>query len=156
VGGMVESVTVSADAGQLQLKTESGERSEVITNRQVRDLTMNGRNTLDLMKTVPGVVSAVNGQLSSVNGLGSFNINGTRATEEQFVIDGASNVEAGANNAEHVTMNPDAIAEVKVLTSNFQAEYGKAAGGFIQYTTRSGTTQFHGGARYFRRHDSLN
>ncbi len=156
VGALAESVTVSADAGQLQVKTESGERSEVITHTQVRDLALNGRNVLDLMKTVPGVVSAVNGQVSSATGLDQFNINGTRGTQKQLVIDGTSNIVSGANNRLHVTINPDSIAEVKVLTSNFQAEYGKAGGGFIQYTTRSGTSQFHGGARYFRRHDSLN
>jgi hypothetical protein len=56
-GQVQESVTVSADAGQLQLKSESGERSQVITNKQVLDLALNGRNVLDLMKTLPGVVT---------------------------------------------------------------------------------------------------
>jgi len=55
-----------------------------------------------------------------------------------------------------VTINPDAVAEVRVLTSNYQAEYGRAGGGFVQTTTRSGTNQYHASARYFRRHDSLN
>ncbi|MEO7652914.1 MAG: carboxypeptidase regulatory-like domain-containing protein [Bryobacteraceae bacterium] len=150
------SIQVTADAGALQLKTESGERSDVITNRQIRDLALNGRNILDLMKVLPGVVSNVNGQVSNDGGLRNFNINGARGTQKEVSIDGSSNVISGANQRVHVTVNPDAIQEVKVLTSNYQAEYGKTAGGYIQYTTRSGGRDFHGGARYFRRHDSLN
>ncbi|MBM3727980.1 MAG: hypothetical protein FJW40_21465 [Acidobacteria bacterium] len=150
------SVTVSADAATLQLKTESGERSDIITNRQIRDLALNGRNILDLMKVIPGVVSNVSGQVSNDGGVRNFNINGARGTQKEISIDGSSNVISGANQRVHVTLNPDAIQEVKILTSNYQAEFGKTAGGFIQYTTRSGTAQFHGGVRYFRRHDSLN
>ncbi len=149
-------VEVTADAAALQIKTESGERSDLITNRQIRDLALNGRNILDLMKVLPGVVSNVNGQVSNDGGVRSFNINGARGTQKEVSIDGSSNVIAGANQRVHVTINPDAIQEVKVLTSNYQAEYGKTAGGFIQYTTRSGGRDFHAGARYFRRHDSLN
>lgn len=156
VGAVAETVTVQADAGQLQVKSESGERSEAITNKQIKDLALNGRNILDLMKVVPGVVSTVNGQVSNVQGLGDFNVNGTRSGQQELTIDGASNVNTGNNAWVHVTVNPDAIAEVKVLTSNFQAEYGKAGGGFIQIVTKSGTSEFHGTGRYFRRHDSLN
>ena len=155
-GQVQESVTVTADAGQLQLKSESGERSQVITNKQVLDLALNGRNVLDLMKTLPGVVSNLNAQVYNEGGLDQFNINGTRGNEKQVMVDGTSNLIAGANNRTQVTLNPDAIAELKILTSNYQAEYGKAGGGFIEYTTRSGTSRFHGGGRYFRRHDSLN
>ncbi|HTM50156.1 MAG TPA: carboxypeptidase regulatory-like domain-containing protein [Bryobacteraceae bacterium] len=156
VGASSASVQVTADAGTLQLKLESGERSEVITNRQIRDLALNGRNILDLMKVLPGVVSNVSGQVSNDGGVRLFNINGARGTQKEVSIDGSSNVISGANQRVHVTVNPDAIQEVKVLTSNYQAEYGKTAGGYIQYTTRSGGSDFHGGARYFRRHDSLN
>jgi len=150
------SVQVTADAGALQLKTETGERSEIITNRQIRDLALNGRNILDMMKVLPGVVSNVNGQVSNDGGVRNFNINGARGTQKEVSIDGSSNVIAGANQRVHVTINPDAIQEVKVLTSNYQAEYGKTAGGFIQYTTRSGGRDYHAAARYFRRHDSMN
>ncbi|MBS1831023.1 MAG: TonB-dependent receptor [Acidobacteria bacterium] len=150
------SIQVNADAAALQLKSESGERSEVVTNRQIRDLALNGRNILDLMKVVPGVVSNVNGQVSNDGGVRNFNINGARGTQKEVSIDGSSNVIAGANQRVHVTLNPDAIQEMKILTSNYQAEYGKTAGGFIQYTTRSGGKDFHAGARYFRRHDSMN
>ncbi|MBM3783213.1 MAG: hypothetical protein FJW30_02575 [Acidobacteria bacterium] len=150
------SVQVTADAAALQIKSESGERSDLITNRQIRDLALNGRNILDLMKVIPGVVSNVSGQVSNDGGVRNFNINGARGTQKEVSIDGSSNVIAGANQRVHVTINPDAIQEVKVLTSNYQAEYGKTAGGFIQYTTRSGGKDFHAATRYFRRHDSMN
>lgn len=154
--GVIQAVTISADAGQLQLKTESGERSDLITGVQVRDLALNGRNLLDMMRILPGVVSTVGGQVSNSSGLSGLHINGTRGSQNELTIDGSSNVITGTNNNQHITINPDAVAEVRVLTSNFQAEHAKASGSFIQYTTRSGSNEFHGGARYFRRHDSLN
>ena len=155
VGDVKESVTVSADAGQLQLKSESGERSEVITSTQIRDLGLDGRNILDLMTTLPGVVNNPSDP-TSATAWGDLSVNGTRGTMKQMTIDGTSNVTVGANIYQQVTINPDAVAEMRILTSNFQAEYGKAGGAFVQFTTRGGTNRFHGGARYFRRHDSLN
>lgn len=157
VGQVTDTVTVQADAGQLQLKTESGERSEVITNSQLRDLALNGRTTLDLIKILPGVSGEFGGSTSGTTGqLRNYNVNGTRINTKEFTIDGATNMDAGDNGAVHVTVNPDAIAEVKVLTSNFQAEFGKAGGAFISFVTKGGTNEFHAGARYFRRHDSMN
>jgi hypothetical protein len=157
IGGVNEVVQVEADASTLLIKTESGERSEVIDSRQITNLAMNGRNLLDLMRLIPGVTSTVNAQVSNpTNQLNQFSINGTRRNQHDLVIDGSANVSTGSNNSQHVTINPDAVAEVKVLTSNFQAEYGKAGGGVVQFITKSGTDQFHGSARYYRRHDSLN
>lgn len=114
----------------MQLQSESGERSEVINNRQLRDLALNGRNILDLVKVIPGVVSTVNGQTSNYFNLGSFNVNGTRGTEHEVSLDGGSIVQVGANSAVYVTTNPDSLQEVRVLTSNYQAEYGKMAAEF--------------------------
>lgn len=156
VGAAATSVTVSADAAQLQLQSDSGERSDVITNRQLNDVAMNGRNVLDYMKLIPGVNSSFNGQVSGTGGLDQLNINGTRGNQHEFTIDGASNVDTGNNGGTHVTINPDAIDEVKVLTANYQAEYGKAAGGQIAIVTKSGTNQWHGDARFFHRNESMN
>jgi hypothetical protein len=144
------------DAGRLQLQSLSGERSDLITNNQIRNLALNGRDLLDLMKLIPGVVSTFDGQLSNAGGLDRFNINGTRGNQHELAIDGSSAVDTGNNATRHVTINPDAVAEIKVLTANYQAEYGKAAGGFIQIVTKSGSNEFHGGARFFHRHESLN
>ncbi|MCU1309097.1 MAG: TonB-dependent receptor [Candidatus Angelobacter sp.] len=156
VGAAESSVTVTADAAQLQLQTNSGERSDLITNKQLNNVALNGRMVLDYMKLIPGVVSSFDGHQSGTGGIDAFNINGTRANQHEFTIDGASNVDTGNNGGTHVTINPDAIEDVKVLTSNYQAEYGKAAGGQVVITTKSGTNQFHGNARYFHRHEGLN
>ena len=156
-GGVSETVQVVADAGQLQVKTESGERSDLITNRQIKDLAINGRNILDLTRTVPGVVNTNQNATSTVtNAAGTFTVNGTRSNMHEVTVDGATNINTGNNSGLLVTINPDALAEVKVLTSNYQAEYGRAGGGFVQMTAKSGTNDFHGTLRYFRRHESLN
>src|SRR5215469_5260445 len=156
VGTAATSVTVTEDAAQLQLQSNSGERSDLISNRQLNEVAINGRNVLDYMKLVPGVNSSFNGQVSATGGLDQLNINGTRGNQHEFTIDGASNVDTGNNGGTHVTINPDAIEEVKILTSNFQAEYGKAAGGQIAIVTKAGTNQWHGNGRFFHRNESLN
>ena len=156
VGASAEQVTVTADSGELQLQSSSGERSDLVTSAQLNNVAMNGRNVLDYMKLVPGVISAFDGHASGTGGLDSMNINGTRANQHEFTIDGASNVDTGNNGGTHVTINPDAIEEVKILTSNYQAEFGKAAGGQIAIVTKGGTNQWHGNARFFHRNESLN
>ena len=157
VGQVSEAVQIQADAGQLQIKTESGERSDLVTNRQVRNLALNGRNILDLTKTIPGVINTNQSAQSTVtNAAGTFTVNGARSNMHEVTVDGSTNLNTGNNSGLLVTVNPDAVAEIKILTSNYQAEYGRAGGGFVQLTTRSGTNEYHGGGRYFRRHDSLN
>ncbi|HYE74845.1 MAG TPA: carboxypeptidase regulatory-like domain-containing protein [Blastocatellia bacterium] len=160
VGAVSETVQVSADAGQLLIKTESGERSDLISGQQLRNIGLNGRNAIDLVKTVPGVISggAASGTGASTvtNITGSFSINGTRNTQHENTVDGVTNYNLGNNTGALVSVNPDALEEVKILTSNYQAEYGRSGGGFIALTTRGGTNQYHGSGRYFRRHDSLN
>jgi hypothetical protein len=156
VGATTDQVTVNADQGQIQLQSNSGERSDLITSKQLNDVALNGRNVLDYMKLVPGIAGTLDSHQSGTGGLDAYNINGTRANEHEFTIDGASNVDTGNNGGTHVTINTDAIEEVKILTSNYQAEFGKAAGGQIALTTKSGSNQWHGDGRFFHRNDDLN
>jgi hypothetical protein len=156
VGAATEVVTVTADSGELQLQSNSGERSDLVTSKQLEDVAMNGRNVLDYMKLIPGVISSFDGHASGTGGLDAMNINGTRANQHEFTLDGASNVDTGNNGGTHVTINPDAIEEVKILTSNYQAEFGKAAGGQIAIVTKGGTNQWHGNARFFHRNEGMN
>ncbi len=160
VGAVSETVQVTADGGQLLIKTESGERADLVSGQQLRNIGLNGRNVIDLAKIVPGVISggAASGSGASTvtNITGGFTINGTRNTQHEYTVDGVTNYNLGNNTGALVSVNPDALEEVKILTSNYQAEYGRSGGGFIALTTRSGTNEFHGGGRYFRRHDSLN
>jgi hypothetical protein len=156
VGASSQEVSVTADVGQIQVQASSGERSDLITSKQLDDVAMNGRNVLDYMKLIPGVVGTGDFHVSGTGGIANFNINGTRANQHEFTIDGASNVDTGDNGGTHVTLNPDAIAEVKVLTSNYQAEFGKAAGGQVALVTKGGTNQWHGNGRFFHRNEGLN
>src|SRR3984957_5853665 len=156
VGAATDEVTVTADAGQVQLQADSGERSDLITSKQLDQVAMNGRNVLDYLKLVPGMSGTFDAHASGTGGIAAYNINGTRANQHEFTIDGASNVDTGDNGGTHVTINTDAIEEVKILTSNYQAEFGKAAGGQVALVTKSGTNQWHGNGRFFHRNEGLN
>ncbi len=156
VGATSSTVSVSADAGQLELQADSGERSEAVTNTQLRDIALNGRNIHDLAKLIPGVAYPGGAaEVSNLSAIGNYSINGARVTMKDMTVDGSS-ITRTDQQAQQVTINPDAIGEVKILTSNYQAEYGKAAGGIVTVSTKGGSQQFHFDARYFRRHDSMN
>jgi len=157
VGNMAETVTVEAETGRLQIQSESAERSDLVTNKQLRDLALNGRNITDLFKTIPGVIAGGTITTSTVqNVVGSFNINGARNNQTEYTVDGVTNLNLGNNNGALVTINPDSVEEVKILTSNFQAEYSRAGAGFIALTTRGGTNEYRGGLRYFKRDEKWN
>ncbi len=155
VGSEATSVTVAADTGQLQIQANSGERSDLITGKQLNDIALNGRNVLDILRVIPGVSGVGSFGVSQTGGLDTYSVNGTRTNQQQFTIDGASNVDTGNNGGTQVTINTDAIAEVKVLTSNYQAEYGKAGGSSIAVTSRGGSNQFHGNVHFFHRNEGL-
>src|SRR5215475_14928310 len=159
VGEVTETVTVTADSGRLEVQSETGERSGVITGTQIKDLALNGRNYQDFLRTLPGVITGTvtGSQTSSSTGrLGDYSVNGTRTNQKELTVDGSSNIDTGNNFDTHASLNPDAIAEVKVLTANFQAEYGRAGGAFISVVSKSGTNQFHGGGRFFHRNEGMN
>ena len=151
-GEISATVEVKADAGQLLLKSESGERADVVSGQQRLNIGLNGRNITDLAKLVPGVISggpaSGNGSSTVNNIFGTFNINGTRNDQHEVTVDGVTNFNLGNNTGALVSVNPDAVEEVKILTSNYQAEYGRSAGGFIAVSTRGGTNDYHGTGRY--------
>src|SRR5262249_52326822 len=159
VGAVTDTVTVTADAGRMEIQSETGERSGLVTGTQLKELAINGRKYHDFLKTLPGVITGTvtsGATASSTGSLGSFNVNGTRSNQKELTVDGSSNIDTGNNVDTHAALNPDAIAEVKVLTSNFQAEYGRAGGAFISVVSKSGTKEFHGVGRFFHRNDGLN
>jgi hypothetical protein len=122
VGSLTETVNVQAELGQLEIQTESGERSNVVTNRQLRDIALNGRNIVDLMRTIPGVIAGgvtANAASTVTNITGGFSINGTRSAQHEYTVDGVTNLNLGNNTGALVSVNPDALDEVKVLTSNY-------------------------------------
>jgi len=159
VGAVTDTVTVTADAGRIEVQSETGERSGLVTGTQIKDLALNGRNYQDFLRTLPGVITGTvtGSQTSSSTGrLGDYSVNGTRTNQKELTVDGSSDIDTGNNFDTHASLNPDAIAEVKVLTSNFQAEYGRAGGAFISVVSKGGTREFHGGGRFFHRNEGLN
>src|SRR5215468_9369152 len=156
IGDISNSVEVTADAAQLQIKTESGEQGTAVNNQQIQNLAVNGRNYLDLLKITPGVVVTGNFAVSGPGGLGNISIGGARMGKNNLTIDGTTNVDTGSNGTQHIALSLDNISEFKLLTSNYQAEYGRSGGGAIQIVTKSGTSQFHGTGYYFHRHEQFN
>src|SRR5262245_62475143 len=156
IGDISNSVEVTADAAQLQIKTESGEQGAAVNNQQIQNLAVNGRNYLDLLKLTPGVVTTTSFAVSGPGGFGNIDVNGTRTGKNNLTIDGTTNVDTGSNGTQHIALSLDNISEFKLLTSNYQAEYGRSGGGAIQIVTKSGTNQFHGTGYYFHRHEEFN
>jgi hypothetical protein len=156
VGDISNTVEVTADAAQLQIKTESGEQGTAINNQQLQNLAVNGRNYLDLLKLTPGVVTTGSFAVSGPGGLGNISVGGMRMGKNNLTIDGSTNVDTGSNSTQHIALSLDNISEFKLLTSNYQAEYGRSSGAAIQIVSKSGTSQFHGTGYYFHRHEQFN
>ncbi len=154
LGATVETVTVTADA--VALETQSAARSGIVTGTQTVNLALNGRNYLDLIKTVPGVVSLFNGQVAGPGGIGAIYVNGQRGNQNNLTLDGATNMDTGSNGTQHTSLNIDAVAEFRVLTNGQQAEFGRSSGAAINIVTKSGAQAFHGTGYWFHRHEGLN
>ena len=156
VGQVGETVTVTAE--QSAIKTESAERSGVINTRQYQELPLKGRDWMSGTRLLPGVVdsNATGRDAPGWSTAGGISINGTRTTAVYLNLDGVNLSDTGQNGTNYLAPNIDAIAEVKVLTNNFQAEYGHSSGGNITTVTKSGTRDFHGGAYYFNRNEWFN
>lgn len=151
VGAVSESVTVEAQAASVQ--TASAERSGVLTNRQVLEVGLLSRSLFDLTRTIPGVIT---GNSTSGLGVGSINANGSRNNQNNFTLDGVTNMDTGSNGGSLATTNVDMIAEMKVITNSQPAEFGRASGAQIQVVTKSGSRDFHGTGYWFHRHEGLN
>jgi hypothetical protein len=156
VGNLTQTVEVTAVQTE-QVNAVSGEVSRVIDSKQVDNLTMNGRNYVQLMTMVPGAVVTNPDQFSTTTSLASNNqtINGNRADSNNLTVDGAYNSVAGSNSSLVNNVSPDFIEEVKLQTSNFSAEYGRFSGPAFNIITKSGNNQFHGGAFEFFRNNDL-
>ena len=96
VGAVTDTVTVQAEAGQIEIQSDSGERSDVVTNRELRNIPLNGLNIVDLMRTIPGVNagSVTANAASTVNNVvGTFNVNGSRSNMHEYTVDGITNID---------------------------------------------------------------
>jgi hypothetical protein len=158
--GVTENVNVTA-GGPAQVETGASNIEGTITEKEVEKTGLNGRNFTQLIALAPGV-SNQTGQdeaLVGVKGSVKYSVNGGRVEYNNFDVDGSDVLNAGLNGAESTLMvypSLDAIQEVKVLTSNYGAMYGRTASGTVLVTTKAGGTKFHGGVYDFVRNEFFN
>ena len=144
VGGVSETVSVTAEATPVQ--TASSERSASILPQQLQDLSLKGRDPFGMMQLLPGVVdsSIGNRDLENAYSMGNISINGMSPQSINVAVDGVTEMDEGGNYTAFVTPNMDSIAEMRVLTNGYQAEYGRQSAGSINVITKSGGRGFHG------------
>jgi hypothetical protein len=154
VGDVSQTVTVTAE--QAFVKTESAERAGLIDEQQIQGIALKGRDYMGLVRLLPGVVDTANREAPGWNNLVGVNINGNRSGTLNLTLDGVSSLDTGSQQGPYLAPGLDAIGEVKVLLTNYQAEYGRSSGGTINVVIKNGTRDFHGGGFYFKRHEQFN
>jgi Carboxypeptidase regulatory-like domain len=157
VGSVAEEVVVSSNA--VKVETETGAVSHVVTSSQVGQLNLEARNFANLATLVPGAAGLSTGfDPSSVGVLanGTISFNGVPGNFNNWEIDSTNNVDQGSgSNSLMLYPSVDSIAEFRISTSNYSAEYGKSGGANIEVVTKSGTTKFHGDLFEFVRNDAF-
>jgi Carboxypeptidase regulatory-like domain len=154
IGQASQTITVSESGPQLQTDTSS--LGQVLGNKSIVDLPINGRNSYGFAALVPGVRAP---NLFTQVAYGSYNdqflsINGSRVNANQFFLDGGANSTSGFNGP-GIFPSIDLVQEYKVQTGNVEAEFGNTGGGVINVVTKSGTNALHGSAYDFLRNDKL-
>ncbi|MFZ1938231.1 MAG: carboxypeptidase regulatory-like domain-containing protein [Terracidiphilus sp.] len=165
VGEIVQTVSVTDD--ELHVETVSTQSGEVISGRQMSAVPLNGRSFTDLLSLQPGVAPSTTIGATTVQDVGAtildpsgtlnpgtISVNGQRETSNYFGVNG-SDAEEDVNAGTSIIPNLDAIAEFRIVTSNFDAEYGEFSGGQVSVVTRNGSNAFHGDAFNFLRNTDL-
>src|ERR1039457_6959572 len=160
LGNTTDTVSVTAEAAAIQLA--SSEKAAAIEGQQLSNVTLRGRDMFGYLKLIPGVVdisyngtNAGNRDVTSPNAIRGITINGNTSALN-FTVDGITDIDTGSNSTLHFEPNADSIQEMKVLVSNYQAEFGRNSGGAITVVTKSGTQQFHGSLVWNHRHEGFN
>lgn len=152
-GTIDQTMEVTAAPGLLQ--TQSGSVGQVLEEKTIKDMPLNGRDYTMLVLLTPGVTMPQQG----ARALNQFVANGTRAAQNNYLLDGIDNnsnsVDFLDGEADVVKPPVDAIAEFKMMTSNFPAEFGRAGGAIVNASLRSGSNKFHGSVWEFFRNDAL-
>jgi hypothetical protein len=160
-GSVTETVQVEAQAAQVE--TVNATLGATVTGTTIQDLPLNGRNTLDLALTQPGVVPIAddigtygtsNGGASET-GLGGISVAGGRGDAITYLLDGGLNNRTTSNQVVF-NPNPEAVQEFRLLESNYNAEYGRNGGGTISVVLKSGTNSLHGSLFEYVRNDDFN
>ncbi len=137
VGSTTSTVTVESIGSQVE--TENSTVGGTVIGQAIYELPLNGRNTLDLLATQPGVTRTNPDSTAA----GNYSIGGMRTDSVTYLLDGGLNNNV-LSNAVVANPNPDSIAEFRVIENNYSAEYGRNAGGIVSVVTKSGTNSFHG------------
>src|SRR5690349_18805770 len=162
VGQVTETVTVTSEAAPVELR--SGEVSSLISEKQVTELPLNGRNYAQLALMVPGVspvTQAGAGGAFATKGTGlnagvDMSVNGNQSNSNLWTVDGVNNMDVGSNRTLLVFPSIDSIQEFRVERNSFSAEFGQAQGAVINLITKGGSNDFHGTGFEFFRNDALN
>ncbi len=155
VGQVSEAITVEASAAQVQASEAS--LAQVIDEKRVRELPLNGRNFMQLAFLASGIVTA--GRASATqrqaNYGPAFSAGGQRDNTSTVIVDGIEISGMELNNYPYAIPSLESVAEFRVLTSGASAEFGGNSGAFVNVVTRRGTNEFHGAAFEFLRNDRL-
>ena len=150
--------TISVTSNSAPVETGSSERTGVVDSSQMQELSLKGRDYLGTMKLLPGIVDTASPTREAPGNraiIGLF-VNGNRQGTLNLNLDGISTLTLGGGTGPFLEASIDAVAEVKVLQTNYQAEYGRSVGGTINTVTKSGTRDFRGGTYYYFRNEDLN
>jgi Carboxypeptidase regulatory-like domain/TonB-dependent Receptor Plug Domain len=152
VGGTVETLDVIAGEGGVAVETQNSQLSNVVTERQVKDLPLISRNPYDLVALSAGATDGPDRGSGFERGSG-FAINGQRSQSGNFILDGGENNDTFSA-LPGLTVPLDAIQEFRVQTNNYTAEYGRGSGFVANVITKSGTDEFHGTVYEFNRNSA--
>ncbi len=147
--------TVTVEAGTTLVDTRESQIGETVDQKRMQDLPLNGRDAYDLVQIVAGVTNFSPDVATGSRAGNQFSVNGLPTQNTAYYLDGAydTNVwQFGGN----LLPNPDSLQEFRILTSNFDAEFGRSPGGVVNTITRSGTNRFHGLAYDYLRNNVLN
>ena len=156
--GAVNTEILVEGASVAQVETQSSDLSGTVNGKEISQLELNGRNFTQLVTLTPGVSNQTGQDEGTVGVYGnvSFSMNGGRVEYNNWELDGGDNMDNGSNDTLNVYPSIDAIAEFKVLTSNYGAQYGRNGSGTVEVETKSGTNKFHGDVYEFVRNDMFN
>jgi len=154
VGNVTESITVEAQGAVVQ--TASAEHSGLLSQSQVDNLMVKGRNVITMLQLLPGVVDTNIPDAPDRNFAIGLSVNGSRRNGIGDWMDGLPTKDSGTGWISTANISMDAVSEVKVLLNNYQAEYGNMRGASVQMIGKSGTRNLHGSFSYFKKHEEFN
>jgi hypothetical protein len=164
VGAVSETVQVSSSA--LQIQTEDASISQLVAQKTIQDISLNGRNVMNLVALAPGVVggsgasgnpsgNSNGGSLTNTQGWSNYQIGGAFANQSAVFLDGAP-LNVSQTNSSALVPTMDSVQEFRVIQNDVSAEYGRFAGGVVAMTTKGGTNDFHGTIYEYFRNAALN